>query len=371
MADPEGIVYPADPHTIAKHKILEGYLKRWFTILGRQAEKIGSSHRLLYVDGFAGAGEYENSVLGSPLVAIRAATQAAVRPVPIRIHLIEERQDRVEYLTKLLSSSNKEASVAGVQIDPPIRGDCQVEIERLLDAEDAAKQKLGPAFFFLDQFGYASFSMSLVSRILAHEMCEVFSYLNWNRLHQFMSDPTKSKGITKAFGGDEWSEVADKFGSEKEERFRDIYIGALKARGRAEFVYPFAMRDENNRVIYWLFFSTNNIRGLEEMKKAMWSVDRSGSFEFSDKYASSLGKLFRYSDDDLARDLHAALAGRQLSVDEIQRFVLTSTPAVNFKNALKIMQRAGTLRPLSAQARKFSASDRIEFIADPIPPSLF
>jgi three-Cys-motif partner protein len=330
--------------------------------------------RLLYVDGFAGAGEYEDSVPGSPLVAIRAAIGAADPAIPIRICLIEKRHDRAQHLTRLLSASTAGSGSVKIQLAPPIEGDCETEIGKLIDEEEAKKQKLGPAFFFLDQFGYSSFSMSLVKRILSHQTCEVFSYLNWNLLHPFMADPTKGSGITKAFGGEEWRDVVGKSGADKEETFREIYIAALKTRGGAEFVYPFAMRDATNRVIYWLFFSTNNIRGLEEMKRAMWDVDRSGSFEFSDKFASSMGKLFQYTDADLARDLHATFAGRELSVEDIQRFVLTSTPAVNFKTALETMQRSGTLRPVTPQVRKFEFSDPkqvVHFIQDPVPPSLF
>jgi len=328
----------------------------------------------LYVDGFAGAGEYEDSIPGSPLVAIRAAISAVNASVPIHIQLIEKRHDRVQHLARLLSSSTREPSSSNIQIDAPIEGDCETEIGKIIDAEETAKQKLGPAFFFLDQFGYSSFSMSLVKRILSQATCEVFSYLNWNLLHPFMSDPTKSEGITKAFGGDEWRDVIGKSGSEKENTFREIYLNALKARGGAEFVYPFAMRDGSDRVIYWLFFSTNSLRGLEEMKKAMWSVDRSGSFEFSDRFATSLGRLFEYKDVDLARDIHATFAGQDLTVEAINWFVLTSTPAVNFKGALEALQRADKIRPISQQVRRFNFSDPqlvVRFIQDPIPTSMF
>jgi len=233
---------------------------------------------------------------------------------------------------------------------------------------------LGPAFFFLDQFGYTSFSMSLVNRILKHEICEVFSYLNWNMLHPFMADPDKRDGITKAFGGDEWLQVVDLHGQQKEDRFRDIYINALNRRGGAKYVYPFAMRDDSNRVIYWLFFSTNNIRGLEEMKKAMWGVDRSGSFEFSDKFATLLGRLFSYSEDQLAADLHKNFEGQEVSVEHVQLFALTSTPAVTFKGALVQLQRGNKLTVVSGQNRKGEFSNpqmMLHFVENPVPNSLF
>jgi len=53
-----------EPHTEAKHDILERYLERWFPIL--------SSHggRLAYIDGFAGPGVYSAEERGSPILAL-------------------------------------------------------------------------------------------------------------------------------------------------------------------------------------------------------------------------------------------------------------------------------------------------------------
>jgi hypothetical protein len=43
------------------------------------------------------------------------------------------------------------------------------------------------------------------------------------------------------------------------------------------------MYGKNDTLLDWLFFSTNHIRGLDGMKKAMWSMDESGGFRFSDR----------------------------------------------------------------------------------------
>lgn len=227
----------------------------------------------------------------------------------------------------------------------------------MVDAVESKGSRLGPAFFFLDQFGYSSFSMALVGRILKHELCEVFSYLNWNRLCQFMDDSTKHLGITKAFGGEEWKEVLSLSGKRKEDRFRDVYLDALRSRGNAAYPYPFAMRDIRDRVIYWLFFSTNNLKGLEEMKEAMWLVDRSGGFEFSDKFASQLGPMFKYDDAALAEDLLNDLAGRTMTVGELREYALVNTPAYKYFSAFGSMETRGQIKPIDAppgrRARSF------------------
>lgn len=352
MADPKETVYEADPHTRAKHQILQEYLKRWLPILAQQSQKLRRNQRLLYVDGFAGAGEYSDNIPGSPIVAIQTALKSASTfTVPVRIKLVEIRADRVANLSKLVGQLRPELARSGrIGVDDPIQGDCETVINQLIDEHEQRGQGLGPALFFLDQFGYSSFSMALIGRILKNDVCEVFSYLNWNMLNPFMADATKHTGISKAFGGDEWMAVLGLSGKAREDRFRDIYLEALRSRAGANFSYPFAMRDQNERVIYWLFFCSNNIRGLEEMKKAMWSVDRSGGFEFSDKHANSFGKLFRYGDDELGRDLFNAFDAQTLTVGEVEKYVFVSTPACIYKRALGNLERTGRLEVVDPPA---------------------
>jgi len=378
MADPKATIYDADPHTRAKHQILQEYLKRWLPILARQSQNMGRvGARLLYVDGFAGAGEYTDSIPGSPIVAIQTALKSASAfTVPTQIKLIEIRADRVANLRKLVGQMQSELARSGrIIVDDPIQGDCETVINQLIDEHEQCRKRLGPALFFLDQFGYSSFSMNLIGRILKNEVCEVFSYLNWNMLNPFMADATKHAGISKAFGGDEWTEVLGLNGKTKEDRFRDIYLAALRSRAGATYSYPFAMRDQNDRVIYWLFFCSNNIRGLEEMKGAMWSVDRSGGFEFSDKHANSLGKLFTYGDAELGRDLVDALDGQTPTVGEVEEYVLVNTPACKYRRALGNIERTGRLErvdsPKGRQGRAFDDKNlRVRFVRRVQPKDL-
>ena len=53
-------IWQAEPHTFAKHRILETYLRAWAPILSRHLQKSGSRKKyLLFVDGFAGPGIYK------------------------------------------------------------------------------------------------------------------------------------------------------------------------------------------------------------------------------------------------------------------------------------------------------------------------
>ena len=56
-------LWPLEPQTLGKHLVLRNYLNGWFPILGRWND------RLLFVDGFAGPGEYDGGEKGSPCCA--------------------------------------------------------------------------------------------------------------------------------------------------------------------------------------------------------------------------------------------------------------------------------------------------------------
>ena len=49
-----------------KHLILQGYLEAWYP-------KLKFARRLVFIDGFAGPGEYLGGEKGSPLIALDAA----------------------------------------------------------------------------------------------------------------------------------------------------------------------------------------------------------------------------------------------------------------------------------------------------------
>ncbi len=69
MSSRKDVTWKAKPHTIAKIMILENYLVPYFQILGRT----NPGEEIIYVDGFAGPGKYENYPSGSPVAALRSA----------------------------------------------------------------------------------------------------------------------------------------------------------------------------------------------------------------------------------------------------------------------------------------------------------
>jgi three-Cys-motif partner protein len=346
MADTLPTVWTAEPHTLAKHGILKTYLEAWAAILARSPWT--SADELLFVDGFAGPGEYTGGEPGSPIVALDAIAQHAVSlPKPVRLRFVESEFDRWKHLQQKLDARHAQiAASKNVRVDPPILGECDLEIRKLISDRLREGKPVGPALFFLDQFGYSQVPMELIKEIMRHEKCEVFSYMNFLRLNQFLSDETKWPGITAAYGDDQWRRALNMSGQARENFLRDTYTAAIEANGGVKYVWPFAMFDHAGRLIHWLIFATNNLKGLEAMKKAMWKADETGTYRFSDRDDPTQQRfLSGYDDEWLAEELAGRLKGQTFSEDKLWEYVLTKTPCYKFKNAINMLRKVGRVTP--------------------------
>jgi three-Cys-motif partner protein len=360
MADSLPTIWPLSPHTVAKHRILRGYLNAWLPILANHPK----SKRVLYIDGFAGPGEYEGGEEGSPVIALKAVLEHSHQfTTPVRLVFIEGRQDRHKHLREVLKRFDAVilSTQKRVEVVDPICSDCETKLNEVLSKYETRKEPFGPALVFLDQFGYSDVPLELVARIMRHERCEVFSYLHGDGIRRFLDEEPKHAAISRAFGGESWKAALDLPPNRRVAYLAEEYKNVLKAKAGVKFVWHFAMHGEGDKLLYWLFFCTNNIRGLEEMKRAMAKVDASGgSFKFSDASDPAQMILFdRFSDEWLGEHLAARFAGRDTTVAEIGCYVLESTPGVAFKKVLKGLESKGVLEVLSPPSgrRRGSFSD--------------
>jgi three-Cys-motif partner protein len=192
MPDSLPTIWNAEPHTLAKHAILHRYLQAWFPILARQTasfrQQYGSakSSEILFIDGFAGPGEYSGGQPGSPVIALRAALEHQHEfPIPVRMLFIESRLDRFRNLQRVLEPFFEQAQGSlNVRAVEPRHGDCDTELSRILDEFERTGISFGPALAFLDQFGYGAVSMDLIARILRFGQCEVFTYLDYKDMNR-------------------------------------------------------------------------------------------------------------------------------------------------------------------------------------------
>ena len=124
----------------------------------------------------------------------------------------------------------------------------------------------------------------------------------------------------------------------------------------AKYVRSFTMVNQSRRVDYFLFFATQNLKGLERMKEAMWKVDPLGEFCFSD--ATDPNALTLFGNEPDLSSLHSFLRERAansfVSVDELYASTLIETAFLkkHARAVLKEAEAAGCLGMMTLEPRR-------------------
>jgi len=318
MSIREPTVWAMEPHTKAKHEILSYYLKGWLPILAK------FHRRLLYVDGFAGPGEYTGGEDGSPIVALKVALEPALesrlqRPgMELVFIFIEKDPDRCQNLRERLGDLQ---SPPNFQIATYCNSFAEVFDQVLTEIEEQNKS-LASSFVFIDPFGPTGFPMSLMRRLAQQPRSEVLVSFQYQSLNQwFLQDPLKHGHLTDLYGDERWRQALYLLDpGQRETLHRESYKKALEELGWRK-VHLFRMVNKHNQTQYYLFFATSHWRGSLLMKQAMWSAAPEGDFEYSD-LTDPYPKLFQLPRDEeysnqLATRLYEAHAEQTLQKEVI------------------------------------------------------
>jgi len=269
------VTWSLEPHTKAKHEILKYYLGAWFAILAQQHP------RIIYVDGFAGPGEYKGGEPGSPIIALNVAknhTLASRFKGELVFSFIEIDEARSQNLKKKLQGinipDNFKAKVECNSFD--------ICIVKILSTISQRGKQLAPSFFFIDPFGITGFPMSLIQDIAEQPSSEVLVTFNYQPLNRwFLQDTTKHRNLDTLFGNNRWRESLRMNDPKRREGFlRALYQESLEKLGWK--VRPFCMINKHNQTQYYLFYATKNPLGMLAMKRAMWKSSPNKDFRYSD-----------------------------------------------------------------------------------------
>lgn len=305
-------MWDLDPHTGAKHLILEEYLKAWFPILARYQGKV------VYFDGFAGPGEYLGGERGSPVIALEVARDHQERGTlgrdkEVLFSFVEKDEARASHLEEVLLRQewpgNFNISVHKSTFEEVLSGQ--------LDVVDRVGARLAPVFALIDPFGVDGLPFDLIERLLSNPRCEVLITFMSQPIARFVSQWAEI--LAKLFGrADAAKEIHE--ATDAELAAVQLYDQAL--RSSAKFVRYFEMANRSDRSIYRLFFASNHPLGHEKMKEAMWKADESGQFRFSDGIDPGQRILFSAEPDrELAEQLEIEFAGRTLLREQLDQHV--------------------------------------------------
>ena len=333
----DDVLWQMKPHTEAKHEILKNYLHRWFPILSTV------SGRVVYIDGFAGPGVYSNGEEGSPLIALRAAKDHILKPhfrTEMVFIFIESIKKRARFLKSVLEEKFPELPEKIVY--DVISAEFEPTINTLLDGLEKDGSQLAPTFAFIDPFGFTGFPLYLLQRLLKHEKSEVLITFMAGFIKRF-TDELREDALDKLFGTEEWRKIRDYEGA-KEQPLLELYEKQLKNEcDSIEYVKSFEMIGKDNKIIYYMVFGTGHWAGLREMKEAMWSVDKRGTFSFSDRLGRNQTFLTDYQPDEhwvrgAAEKVYDQFQGETVSVEEVEKYVVVETEYVFRKSILRYIE---------------------------------
>jgi three-Cys-motif partner protein len=350
MATPKDTVWQIEPHTTAKHKILDRYLKAWFPILSTY------NGRIIYLDGFSGPGIYEGGEPGSPIIALKIAKH---HRLPLKGELVfifvDDRPDRISNLEKEIS---KLSLPAHFNIRPRV-GEFRIVVGEILDQLDATKRVLAPTFAFVDPFGFSGVPFDLLNRLLKHPRSEAFITFMVDAMNRFLESPSEDirKHIVEFFGTEEVLQVVNRQGDRKKNLLQ-FYEERLRTLAR--FVRVFEMCNKDNRSIYYLVFVTNNPLGHLKMKEAMWKVDSEGDFRYSDATNPQQAVLFQADHSErLFTILERGFSRKTCTVRELREFVRNHTEYID-KHLSQALAFGVHLSMIDVEPIKLDGRKRIE-----------
>jgi hypothetical protein len=103
-------------------------------------------------------------------------------------------------------------------------------------------------------------------------------------------------------------------------------------------------------------FATNKELGLRKMKEAMWRVDESGTYTFSDATDPNQSVLFSAEPDRqlLTRLIIDKFAGSETTPNEVERFVVRHTHfrETHYRKVLQALENAEKIVPIHPPARR-------------------
>lgn len=261
---------------------------------------------MLYIDGFAGPGEYEDGEDGSPIIALKVARDHILRSklqrpgMELVFFFIEKDKARYDNLEKKIDA-----------LELPDNFKVEIECDSfehafgsVLGEIEEQSKRLAPSFVFVDPFGPTGFPMSLLERLAKQRRSEVLITFNYQALNQwFLQDKSKHKHLDELYGSDIWHQALSTADPRKREDFlRTVYQSALESLGWK--VRPFRMINKHNQTQYYLFFATGYWRGMLVMKRAMWSAAPKGDFQYSDLTNPQQPLLFEeFYEEEYSREL--------------------------------------------------------------------
>jgi three-Cys-motif partner protein len=359
-------LWPIGEHTVGKHLVLRHYLNAWLPILGTK------HGRIIFIDGFAGPGEYEGGEEGSPVIALKALREHhALQSITAEVVylFIDNEAERTDHLKQVVAR-HQQGLPSKTKIEVAT-GACDERINSALDTIEKSGKWLAPAFVMLDPFGVSYTPLSTIRRLLKNPSCEIYISVMYEWINRFKGEREFEKPLDDLFGSPDWRKAREIVDSTKRKEYLfDLYEAQLRAAG-AKHVVHFELY-KGNTLKYAIFFATKHALGCDKMKQAIWKLDPGGGYKFRGGREHEITLFDELGPDlgPLQAELRVEFGGQGVvSVDEVADWIrsdATDYCSSHLKKALKTLEQAGFLTVDSSSRTKrntYPPGTRMEFKA--------
>lgn len=383
---------PIDPHSLAKHEVLAGYLRQYVRVVtaNRRMDKLN----LTLVDGFAGGGEYLSPGggihPGSPLIMLKSMEDATAELVQERskpFHLdvsyvfVEKDPGAFRYLAGALDERGH-----GRRIGQDIRligGTWEQEVDAIA-AQIRARGHAGRSIFVLDQYGYTGVLLATIRRIFKKlKKAEVLLTLATDWLVDFVADsPTSVKALAPLELEPGRLLAAKEDSRDWRRAIQHLMYEHIVRESGAAYYTPFFIVSPDAHRSFWLLHLSGHARARDEMAKLHWELHN--HFEhyggaglkmlgYNPKYDSSLTRQLPFSFDNAARQATLAALAEDLPTkiwpfldgvpfDHLFAEIANDTPAHSdiVKESILALARDGVFEVLGRGGGKVRQLDRLD-----------
>jgi three-Cys-motif partner protein len=263
-----------------KHRILEDYFRAYMRALGNQA---AAFH---YIDGFAGAGTYEGTHAGSPLIAL---SLLASQRRPWTASFVEADSQLFHQLSGAVAKASQDTALAAA---PPFmkHGEFSQYVQEILHREVYERYRAVATFAFIDPCGVRGVRMTDIAEIMSKPFGECLLFWNYDGINRWLgavaAGTLKFEGLLDLFGNEAVAAEALKIFSgdtpDKERALRDLFFESVRTYSKAQFLLPFRFEaKESSRTSHYLVHCCNDGLAFKIMKHVMGRASSSdqGLFE--------------------------------------------------------------------------------------------
>lgn len=344
---------------------MQKYLDGWLRILGSQRP------RVVFVDGFAGRGEFDDGSEGSPLIAMRMGQERSNICREMICIFVEKNENNFNNLKAVVKREQANYPFVKVEIQNDEFSNVVTEI---LDDLEEKGLRIAPAFFFIDPFGFSGVPMPLISRIMTQKRTEVFITFMARDLNRFLFSDRAQQSIAELFGNVDLSQTLE-MSEDSDRRSRallDAYVGQLKDVAGIRWVLPFnVMSEDRKETLYHLIHGSNHFMGYRLMKGIM--ARESELFSYLGPSETAKGQkqsvLDTFDDDALGEWLLKRYAGRRITFyDVLEESLEESGPCIDthYRKVLKQLEKDGRVKIIRVVSKKTGLADMDEVEFPPV-----